>query len=233
MLVTVLIRLVLMPLVVPSLKSAEKMRQIQPKLKKLQEQYGKDKEKLAQAQMELYKQEGINPLSGCLPQLLQIGVLVLFFSAFNMVVGFSEGKGTFGDLNKQLIPSFQIKKDFKFDPFFMGNDLRMTPSKTFAKGVNWELVLPIVLLIGSGVLQFFSAKLMMPAPEVDKSVVKKTEDKGDDMMEAMRTQSLYVMPLMTVFIGWNFSLGILLYWFVNSAVMMGQQLVVEMLKTKK
>jgi len=58
-------------------------------------------------------------------------------------------------------------------------------------------------------------------------VAKKTEDKEDDMMAAMRTQSLYMMPAMTIFLGWNFSLGILLYWFTNSAMMVAQQLLMS------
>jgi membrane protein insertase Oxa1/YidC/SpoIIIJ len=66
--------------------------------------------------------------------------------------------------------------------------------------------------------------MMMPAVETDKLAVEKTKDKEDDMMSAMRTQSTYMMPLMTVFIGWGFSLGILLYWFVNSGVMLLQQM---------
>src|SRR5512138_1797121 len=72
--VTVLIRLLLTPLVIPSFKSAKRMRELQPKLSKLKEKYGSDKKGLATAQMELYKQEGINPLSGCLPQILQIAI---------------------------------------------------------------------------------------------------------------------------------------------------------------
>jgi len=240
-LVTVVIRLILMPLVVPSLRSAKKMNELQPKLKKLQQQYGKEKEKLAKAQMDLYKAEGINPLSGCLPQLLQVAVLIIFFSAFNMVTNYSIGKGKLADINKQLIPSFQIKDDFKFSTNFMGSQLSATPSKVFSKGVGMDLVLPLVLLIGSAALQYFSSKLMMPAsakatagkPAVDQSAyTKATPEKGDDMMEAMRTQSLYMMPLMTVVIGWNFSLGILLYWFVNSAVMLGQQLVMGNMNKK-
>lgn len=228
--VTILIRLILLPLVLPSLKSAEKMRLLQPKLKKLQEKFGKEKEKLAAAQMELYKQEGINPLSGCLPQLLQIAVLIIFFQAFNMVTVYTEGKGSFESMNQLLIPAFQITKDFNFDPSFLGSDLRMTPAKVFGQGINFDLVLPMILLLGSGLLQYLSAKMMMPNPKVDEKVVEKTKDKEDDMMEAMRTQSMYMMPAMTVFIGWNFSLGMLVYWFVNSAVMIGQQLVVERLK---
>jgi len=67
---------------------------------------------------------------------------------------------------------------------------------------------------------------MMPNSKADVNVVKETKDKEDDMMSAMRMQSTYMMPLMTIFIGWNFSLGMLLYWFVNSGVMLVQQLVV-------
>jgi len=72
-----------------------------------------------------------------------------------------------------------------------------------------------------------SAKKMMPAAKVDASVAKKTKDKEDDMAVAMRNQSTYMMPLMTLVIGWKFSLGILLYWFVNSAMMLGQQVWVK------
>lgn len=227
--VTVLIRLLLLPLIIPSLKSAGKMRELQPRLKKLQEKYGKDKEGLAKAQMDLYKQEGVNPLSGCLPNILQIAVLLLFFSAFNMTTAFLNGKGSIEQVNSHLIEPLKINKEFKFSPDFLGSDLTETPAKIFSKGINRGLVLPIVLLLGSGLLQYFSSKLMMPAEKgVDQSAyTKATEDKEDDMMAAMRTQSTYMMPLMTIIIGWNFSLGILLYWFVNSAVMLGQQVVSE------
>ncbi len=234
--VTVLIRILLFPLLWPSLKSAKKTRELQPKLKKLQEKYKGDKQQLAKAQMELYKQEGVNPLSGCLPQLLQIAVLMLFFWAFNMVSGYSAGNGSTAEINKLLISSYRISEGFAFEPNFLGNNLAMSPSKEFAAGMGSNMILPIVLLLGSAILQFLSSKLMMPTsakatagkPAVDQSAyVKATPEKSDDMMEVMRKQSTYMMPAMTLFIGWNFSLGILLYWFVNTLVMLGQQLIAE------
>lgn len=227
---TVIIRIVLLPLLVPSLKSAQKMRELQPRLKKLQEKYAGDKKGLAQAQMDLYKEEGINPLSGCLPQILQVVVLILFFSAFNMVGQFAEGKGSHQALNVNLLEVFKIKEDFRFGIGFLGSNLTMTPAKVFKEGLGPGMVLPLILLLGSGVMQYLSSKLMMPNVEVDKNVVKKTEGKEDDLMGAMRTQSLYMMPLMTVIIGWNFNLGLLLYWFVNSGVMLVQQLAMEKVK---
>lgn len=232
-LVTVIIRLVLMPLVWPSLKSSQKMQALQPKLKKLQEKFGSNKEALAKAQMELYKTEKINPLSGCLPNILQIAVLMIFFSAFNMVSGFSEGKVKAETVNQQLIQAFKVKEDFKFSDQFLGVSLSATPSKVLKGGVSWSLALPLFLLLGSAYLQYWSSKKMMPNPKADQSVVKKeTKDKEDDMMAAMRTQSTYMMPLMTVFIGYNFSVGILIYWFVNSAVMAGQQILMAQIDRK-
>ncbi len=230
-LVTILIRLILLPLVMPSLKSAQKIRELQPKLNKLKEKFGSDKKALATAQMELYKAEGVNPMSGCLPQILQIAVLLLFFSAFNMVTNFSSGKGNLDQVNAQLIQPFKIDQNFKFDLNFLGSDLLQTPSKIFSQGFSVGWILPFILLVGSGALQYWSAKLMMPAPKVTESIAKVTKDKEDDMMSAMRTQSMYFMPLITIFIGWNFSLGLLLYWFTTSGLMIIQQLIVN--KTNK
>jgi membrane protein insertase Oxa1/YidC/SpoIIIJ len=159
---------------------------------------------------------------------------MIFFSAFNMVTGFSEGKIKAETVNQQLVKSFQIKDDFKFSDKFLGVSLAATPSKVMKDGLNWSWTLPLLLLLGSGYLQYWSAKKMMPNTKADQNVVKaETKDKEDDMMAAMRTQSMYMMPLMTIFIGFNFSVGILIYWFVNSAVMAGQQIVMAQIERKK
>jgi YidC/Oxa1 family membrane protein insertase len=231
-LVTILIKVVLLPLVLPSLKSAQKIKELQPKLNKLKEKFGTDKKGLATAQMELYKQEGVNPMSGCLPQIVQIAVLLLFFSAFNMVSSFSGGKVPLDKINSHLIQAYKIDESFKFDLSFFGSDLLQTPAKLFSQGMGTALILPFILLLGSGALQYWSAKLIMPAPEVSESIAKQTKDKEDDMMSAMRTQSTYFMPLMTIFIGWSFSLGLLLYWFTTSALMIVQQLVFNKMNKK-
>ena len=80
-LVTILIRLLLYPLTRKQMQSMKKMQAIQPKMKEIQEKYGKDREKLAQKQMELYKQEGVNPAGGCLPLLIQMPFLFAFYYA--------------------------------------------------------------------------------------------------------------------------------------------------------
>lgn len=80
-LVTILIRALLYPLTRKQMQSMKKMQSIQPKMKEIQEKYGKDREKLAQKQMELYKQEGVNPAGGCLPLLIQMPFLFAFYYA--------------------------------------------------------------------------------------------------------------------------------------------------------
>lgn len=233
--VTIVIKLVLLPLVMPSLKSAGKIRELQPKLNKLKEKYGSDKQGLAKAQMDLYKQEGVNPMSGCLPQILQIAVLLLFFSAFNKVSDFSKGKVPLDQINSYLVQSFKVDQNFKFDMNFLGSNLIYFPVEIYKNvGVSVGIILPVFLAVGSALLQYFSAKLMMPAPQVSESIAKETtKDKEDDMMSVMRTQSTYFMPLMTLYLGWfNFSLGMLLYWFITSVLMIVQQLAVNRMNQK-
>ena len=80
----------------------------------------------------MYKQEGVNPLSGCLPNILQIAVLMIFFSAFNMVSRFAEGKITRETVNQQLIQNFKATESFKFGDTFLGSNLSTVNGKTIA-----------------------------------------------------------------------------------------------------
>ena len=78
---TILIRLVLTPLDIKSRVGMRKTTKIQPKLAELQKKYANDKEKLNQKTAELYKKEGVNPMSSCLPLLLTWPILIIIFSA--------------------------------------------------------------------------------------------------------------------------------------------------------
>lgn len=78
-LVTVLVKLIFYRLSASSYRSMANMRQLQPKLLTLRERFGEDKAKLSQATMELYRQEKINPLGGCLPILVQIPVFIALY----------------------------------------------------------------------------------------------------------------------------------------------------------
>jgi YidC/Oxa1 family membrane protein insertase len=82
-LITAIIRLVVLPLNIKQMKSTLKMSEIQPQMKKLQDKYKNDPQKSQQEVMKLYKENGVNPLGGCLPLLIQMPILFALFYVFN------------------------------------------------------------------------------------------------------------------------------------------------------
>jgi YidC/Oxa1 family membrane protein insertase len=83
-LLTTLVKAVFWPLSAKSFKSMQKMKDLQPKLQKLKERYGKDRERLNMEVMQLYKTHKVNPMGGCLPMLVQIPV---FFALYRVLLG--------------------------------------------------------------------------------------------------------------------------------------------------
>ena len=81
-LVTLLLKLLFYPLAQYSGRQMARMRQLTPRMKQLQETYKEDREKLGRAMMDLYRTEKANPLSGCLPMLIQ---MPFFFALFTVI----------------------------------------------------------------------------------------------------------------------------------------------------
>ena len=77
--VTILIKIALLPLTLKQDKSMKEMKKIQPELEKLKEKYANDKQMLNIKTMELYKEHKVNPLGGCLPLLIQLPILIALF----------------------------------------------------------------------------------------------------------------------------------------------------------
>lgn len=78
-LLTVIIKVILYPLTYKQMKSMQVMQQLQPKIKELDKKYASDPKKKQEAMMEIYKQHGANPMSGCLPLLVQFPILIALF----------------------------------------------------------------------------------------------------------------------------------------------------------
>ncbi|MEW6188993.1 MAG: YidC/Oxa1 family membrane protein insertase [Actinomycetota bacterium] len=78
-LLTVAVKVTLLPLTIKQIKSAQELQRLQPKLKKIQEKYKHDKEKLQKELMKFYSEHKVNPLSGCLPLLLQLPIFIALF----------------------------------------------------------------------------------------------------------------------------------------------------------
>ena len=77
---TILIRLVLLPLSLKGTRSMKAMQAMQPKIAALKKKYGDDKQKVQAETMKLYREEGVNPLGGCLPLLLQMPFFFAFYT---------------------------------------------------------------------------------------------------------------------------------------------------------
>jgi YidC/Oxa1 family membrane protein insertase len=82
---TFIIRSILVPITLPSMKSQQKIKEMQPELKALKKKHT-DKKVLQQKQLELYQKYNINPLAGCIPQLAQLGVLIFLYHALTSFI---------------------------------------------------------------------------------------------------------------------------------------------------
>lgn len=196
--VTIIIRLILYPLTNSSIKAQRNMQELQPKLQAIKKQFPDDKQKQAAATMALYKESKINPLSSCLPILIQIPLLIALFWVLR------DGLAS-TDLAGSLYPF--VFNPGKLNPVSLGFFNLSEPS--------------IVLAILAGAAQFLQAKtLNVKRPPQEAGAGAKDED----MAAMMNKQMLYVMPLMTVVIGVKFPAGLTLYWFLSTALMLLQQL---------
>jgi YidC/Oxa1 family membrane protein insertase len=137
---TLVIKLVTLPLTFQQLRASKAMQELQPELQKLQKKYKGDKEKMSQAQMELYKQAGVNPLGGCLPMLVQMPV---WFALYRALFQLAQQ----GVLNEGFlwIPSLAEPRDLSWL-------WPLPPSVGWATAAAY-MVLPILTVISQLVVQ--------------------------------------------------------------------------------
>lgn len=181
-LLTLIIRLLLYPLFQKSIKSQQALTILQPKIKEIQKKYKNDKEKQARLMMELYKTHKVNPMSGCLPILIQLPILYAFFRV--LWTGLDPSK-----LNNLY---WFISNPGLINPIFLGI-IDLSKKSPF-------------LAILAGIAQFIQSKMMMPKnsyPKIDHKL---------DWTRTMSTQMTYLMPVLTIFIAWGLPAGLPLYW---------------------
>ncbi len=134
---TIIIKTLLLPLTVKSVRSTAAMQELQPKIKELQKKYGKDRQRVSQETMKLYSEYGVNPAGGCLPMLIQMPIFfALFFSIRELS---NSGQGPWAQ------------------PFLWINDLA-EPDK-----VNLIFFTIVPLALVAGVFQFVQMRMMRPA----------------------------------------------------------------------
>jgi YidC/Oxa1 family membrane protein insertase len=197
---TVAIRLLTSPLLLQQQRSTKAMQEVQPKLKQLQEKYKNDREKLAQAQMALYREHGINPLGGCLPLLIQLPILLALYQA--IILALAGTPFQLIDLSgRLLVPG--LDHLVPLNNIWLDMDLTLPPT---ANPV-YALVLPLLVMITT----WLQSKLTIPAPPP-------SED-GQPNQAAMMTRSMTtIMPLMFGFFSLSFSVGLSIYFVVSNLV---------------
>jgi YidC/Oxa1 family membrane protein insertase len=130
---TILVRAVLAPLNLRQLRSAKKMAALAPKIKEIQQKYKGNREELTKAQMALYKEEGVNPASGCLPLLIQMPILYALFFVFQELA-----KPEKGAIYHQPFLWFTLDKpDSYFGHFFLWPQAYWGPLPLLAGLTQW------------------------------------------------------------------------------------------------
>lgn len=194
-LLTLVIRAVLIPVVLPSIKNMKKQRDLQPEINKLKKKYKHDKKKQAEKQMELFKKHGLNPASGCFTQIIMLIVLIALFNVirkFSVDINLQEINNVIYFIGLKFAEGVSVNTQFfymdlaKPDPYF---------------------IVPVI----AGIFQFFASKMMQPYVEAGEKAAKKTPDKSDDLAYNMQHQMLYLMPVLTVMIGARLPSGVALY----------------------
>ena len=204
------VRAALIPVFVKQIKSQRNMMLVQPELQKLQKKYkGKtdreSRERFAKEQMELYKRTGSNPLSSCLPLLLQMPIFMGLFFVLN---GAQQNQAGVGLLDSKLAASFSQAQIFGArlsDTFFGSDDL------------NVKILAGIMIVLMSA-SQFIT----------QKQIMAKNQNPDVQNSQFMQTQKilLYVLPFVFLISGLTFPLGVMTYWLVSNFWTMGQQFVV-------
>jgi YidC/Oxa1 family membrane protein insertase len=201
---TIVIRTLLIPLFVRQIRSSRNMQLLQPKMKELQKKYGHDREKLGQEMMKLYKETGTNPFSSCLPLLLQSPV---FLALFRVLDGASKGE-SHSSIITPHVESLRHAEIF-------GAQISQTFLRAGGDGATNVKIVAVVLIILMTSTMFIT-QLQLMRKNMPKEAL---EGQAAQMQKIM----LYVFPIFFLIGGFNFPIGVLIYWFVSNVWTMGQQ----------
>ncbi|MFI6941556.1 membrane protein insertase YidC [Streptomyces sp. NPDC050418] len=208
----IVIRIALIPLFVKQIKATRGMQTLQPEMKKIQERYKNDKQRQSEEMMKLYKETGTNPLSSCLPILLQSP---FFFALYHVLNGIATGK-TVGAIDDRLLESARQAHIFGAPLAAKFTDSAAKLESLGATTTNVKIVTAVMIVLMSA-SQFFTQRQLM-TKNVDMSV--KTPFMQQQKM------LMYVFPVMFAVFGINFPVGVLVYWLTTNVWTMGQQMYV-------
>jgi len=196
---TLIVKIVTLPLNLQQARSMKATQELQPRLQELQKKYAKDKEKLAQAQMELYREHGVNPLGGCLPMLIQLPILFGLYQALYRLASTGEIVGQ----------RFLWIPDLAFPTREIGMKWVWPPSPEF---IGWAaaalyVILPVLTVVTQIAMQRMTT----------------SSTASQDPQQAAMQQTMLLMPFMFGFITLQVPSGLTLYWVTSNVFSMIQQ----------
>ncbi|WP_223693052.1 membrane protein insertase YidC [Leifsonia poae] len=213
---TLVVRAALIPIFVRQIKNQRRMLEIAPQLKKIQEKYkGKkdqfSREAMSRETMDLYKKTGTNPLSSCLPLLLQMPV---FFSLFQVLNGAQGGHAGVGPLNATLAKQFGNSSLFGIAPLH----------QSFQGALNAHPQQVAVMVIAACMVVLMTGSQFLTQLQIVSKNMS-PETKASPQFKQQRIL-LYLLPFVFLFSGFAFPLGVMFYWLTSNIWTMGQQFLV-------
>lgn len=199
-LLTVIVRGVLLPLSHKSVTSQAKMRSLAPVLEKLKEKHKDDKQEQARKTMELYKEHGINPFSGCLLVLVQLPIIFALYFVFF--------KGL-PNLNAEHLYSF-VHLPSAVSMMFLGVLLSKKS---------------LIFAVFAAVTQYYQIKLSIP-PMAPAGKGAKPSFK-DDFARSFNVQMRYMLPVIVFGISYSISAAVALYWTTSNLFSIAHELYVK------
>jgi YidC/Oxa1 family membrane protein insertase len=204
---TVVVRLLLFPLTAKSVRSQRAMSELQPQIKQIQARYRDDRQKMNEEMMAFYKENRINPLSGCLPLLLQMPVFFGLLRVLNDPYKFVP-RGS--ELFRSMCPSgYDACADQLAHLKFLGMDLQTSPvdaSGSFMDTLPYWLLLGLVVLTGLYQGRQMLSRQTNPNPQV--AIIAR------------------VMPILFGIFSVSFASGVIVYFLTSNLWQIGQQAII-------
>ncbi|HET9435834.1 MAG TPA: YidC/Oxa1 family membrane protein insertase [Gemmatimonadota bacterium] len=221
-LMTILLRIILIPVFRRQTVSMKRTQMLAPEMREIQKRYKGDAMKARQAQQELYRERGINPLAGCLPAILQIFLLIPMYSVF------SQGLTNFNPQAMLDVFGFRIL-DLGCDATAVVNELGQVLNPcldSIAFGVDWgvpEVFLgsPGALFSGLSLLAIISAVLQLVTSRMALPVASSVT--ADDPNARIQRQMAFLFPFISLTYGSILPAGLFLYWIVSTLFSIVQQ----------
>lgn len=224
---SVIIKLILLPMSIKQQKAMKQANKLQEEMKKIQDKYGNDTEKINQEVMNLYKKTGMNPFSGCFISLIQFALIISVFVMVRSPLTYVKkiDKSTIEKYNNQLkeinsnydarYPEISILKEFGnqdkniyMNMDFIGIDLSSIPTDN-NNIKTW--IIPILYVITS----ILAMKLNNTSNNENNKEEKKKTEAEEQMQQMNKTMMLFV-PIMSISIAIIAPLGLTLYWFISN-----------------